>query len=716
MVSYPPIISSSIPAFSYDESFNFYFEYPYTIGTKNVPNYYLDVKISDAQTNKIAYRNREVTPVKDNDNNFYVPIPQFANMGIIYKIQLRLVGKDDTEIGQYSEWSTVCYAKATASKEDIEISILNQDEDGGAQFVESPVFMGRFINLDVSEPETYYNFTLFDNNYNLVETTGWLAHTDSIDSVVFSTGLNDFSRYYLRYEIQTKNKYIAKTEYDFTCSFSLLDNPNMSIIGINNFEEGCIDLHLTSENSISANIMLRRTDSKSNYEKWEDYKIFNVLDEKMDIHFKDLIIENGLKYQYGIQIIQNDKYRASLIKSEPVLAEYEYSYLVGEDRQLKIKFNSDLNSFKRNLQESKTDTIGSKYPFILRNGNINYFTFPIGGMISYHADEAEMFCQKNSLLISDAYDFNAHTNLTNDNIIFEREFRKQVEEFLTNGEYKYFKSPTEGVFLIALMGVSLTPDKKLGRMIYSFSATAYEINDVSLTQALNYGLISAGQYQEVHEMGVKEISGILNLLTTRGQNIYNLIGEQVYQKANAYERKLHHLNYLSIEINNIAVIPQSGYEIYIVDKNEQTIKIAISKELGYYELNQIFDIYGLSVNQANADLTIKYTAVCEYYATENTSLNLKNYKAISNFHQLYNSFEANTDIIKMIRESAVLNKIVNLTYLRVDSVPGAQIKVDNQIYTVNNSGSIEIKGQKITDVIMISSCVASISVIYNGFK
>jgi hypothetical protein len=61
--------------------------------------------------------------------------------------------------------------------------------------------MGQFVNIDVTEPETYYNFTLLDNEENVVETTGWLAHIDAIDQVVFSKGLNDFSRYTLRYEI-----------------------------------------------------------------------------------------------------------------------------------------------------------------------------------------------------------------------------------------------------------------------------------------------------------------------------------------------------------------------------------------------------------------------------------------------------------------------------------------------------------------------------------
>jgi hypothetical protein len=146
------------------------------------------------------------------------------------------------------------------------------------------------------------------------------------------------------------------------------------------------------------------------------------------------------------------------------------------------------------------------------------------------------------------------------------------------------------------------------------------------------------------------------------------------------------------------------------------IEVTISKELGYYELNKVFDIYGFSVNNANADLTITYTAVCIYNSKESVQPNLNNYKAVSNFYQLYSSFEQNQNILETLVSEAGLIKIVNLTYLRLDGVPGTQIQVDGQIYTINNGGSIEIKNQKITDVIMISPGVASISVIYNGFE
>ena len=126
-------------------------------------------------------------------------------------------------------------------------------------------------------------------------------------------------------------------------------------------------------------------------------------------------------------------------------------FLVGDGRQLKLKFNPKISSWKRNLQEAKIDTIGSKYPFIARNGMIDYFTFPINGLISYHVDEEELFCSKNSLCVSNQItaDNANQVNLTDYNIILEREFRNQVEEFLTNGNYKYFKAPTERTKFIA---------------------------------------------------------------------------------------------------------------------------------------------------------------------------------------------------------------------------------------------------------------------------
>ena len=267
------------------------------------------------------------------------------------------------------------------------------------------------------------------------------------------------------------------------------------------------------------------------------------------------------------------------------------------------------------------------------------------------------------------------------------------------------------------MGVSLSPEKALGRMIYSFSATAYEINDVSLSSVLSYGLISSGSYQEVHEMGVKEIPGTISLRTLKDQDLYRVIAEKVYEDNTTYERVLHHLNYLSIEITNLSSVQQNGYPIFIKDQNNNSIKIIISKELGYYELNKVFDIYGLIAStQANIDMNIKYIAVCKYNSKENSKPNLDKYHAVSNFYQLYDSFTENQDIIATIVSEARLLKIINLTYLRLDGLAGTKIEVDGNVYMLDDGGSIEIKNQKITSVKILTPGVASISVIYNGFE
>jgi len=55
-------------------------------------------------------------------------------------------------------------------------------------------------------------------------------------------------------------------------------------------------------------------------------------------------------------------------------------------RQLKVKFNPKVSSFKANIQEQKTDTIGSKFPYFFRNGKVNYKEFPIAGLLSYWED------------------------------------------------------------------------------------------------------------------------------------------------------------------------------------------------------------------------------------------------------------------------------------------------------------------------------------------
>mgnify|MGYP004521930587 FL=1 len=78
-------------------------------------------------------------------------------------------------------------------------------------------------------------------------------------------------------------------------------------------------------------------------------------------------------------------------------------------------------------------------------------------------------------------------NLTSENIVAERNFKLAVMEWLENGKPKLFRSPGEGNYIVRLLNNSLSPNDTLGRMLHTFSCTAYEIADYTYENLLEYG-------------------------------------------------------------------------------------------------------------------------------------------------------------------------------------------------------------------------------------
>jgi hypothetical protein len=63
--------------------------------------------------------------------------------------------------------------------------------------------------------------------------------------------------------------------------------------------------------------------------------------------------------------------------------------------------------------------------------------------------------------------------------------------WLNDGEPKLFRSMTEGNMIVMLNDISLTPNKTLGRRLYNFSATMYEIGDGNDLNLINkYGIVT----------------------------------------------------------------------------------------------------------------------------------------------------------------------------------------------------------------------------------
>lgn len=81
------------------------------------------------------------------------------------------------------------------------------------------------------------------------------------------------------------------------------------------------------------------------------------------------------------------------------------------------------------------------------------------------------------------------TNLTDYNVAAERKFKLAVLEWLNNGKPKLFRSPTEGNYIVRLMNVSLSPEDRLGRMLHTFNATAYECAAATPEELSRLGLM-----------------------------------------------------------------------------------------------------------------------------------------------------------------------------------------------------------------------------------
>ena len=235
---------------------------------------------------------------------------------------------------------------------------------------------------------------------------------------------------------------------------------------------------------------------------------------------------------------------------------FEDMFLTGHNKQLKLEFNPTVSSFKRNVVESNTVTIGNKYPFIKRNGYTYYRSFPISGLISSEMDEDNIFTSREELLhgkdnIELYDDYNKKNKIpSNYDFTYEREFREKVEEFLMDNTVKLFRSPTEGNILVKLMDINFQPNQTLGRRLSSFSATAYEIDESTIANYSKYGIQSLGAYQ-VHIAYPKTYFGQVQQKIDANKDVLQLLEEKYQQRAEVgYEIHVDSLDYLRIEIED----------------------------------------------------------------------------------------------------------------------------------------------------------------------
>ena len=244
-------------------------------------------------------------------------------------------------------------------------------------------------------------------------------------------------------------------------------------------------------------IVFKRASSRNDFSTWEQIDIVTIDEDNVaNLTWFDYTVEPGVLYKYYIIRYNSSGGRTSYKKNqEPVMVVPEDIFLQADGKQLRVRFDPQIDNFNIVVSQSLTETIGSKYPFISRNGNTYYKTFSLSGTITGFMNVKDnLFKASKKDLYGDSEEFYNNYNQQHkideyNDYIYEREFRNKVIDFLYKNNVKLFRSLTEGNILVKLMNISLTPNATLSRRIYSFSCTAYQIGECNLDNFKEYNIL-----------------------------------------------------------------------------------------------------------------------------------------------------------------------------------------------------------------------------------
>lgn len=430
------------------------------------------------------------------------PIAASLIIGKYYKIQLAYIDKmDSNNIGYYSTVSIIkCTAYPTVGISNLSTMTINPDYGS---------YVGEYSNLnDPSEKCYTYKWTLYDFNDNVLLTTDWLLHNANNDESTYSS----IDKYDISYAFEPNLKY--KIQYSVTTNNGLVVNgPKYLILGETNltpelkadlaaelnYDEGLVSLSLVAwplrrseklTTKYTGSFIISRASSIDNFTFWTKLTTFTLTGTlPTGAIFRDFTVEHGKTYRYALQQFNTHGIYSQKVCAPDIKVVFEDMFLYDGDRQLKVRFNPKVSSFKTVLQDTKKNTLGSQFPFFFRNGNVAYKEFPISGLISYLADDNEQFMTRTDDLQM-PIDWENTTDILDDNLLYERTFKLKVLDWLNDGNIKLFRSPGEGNYLVRLMNSSLTPNDSLSRMIHTFTCTADEIAECTTANLVRYGFLN----------------------------------------------------------------------------------------------------------------------------------------------------------------------------------------------------------------------------------
>lgn len=769
---YPPVVDTYMPAFLIDGNNDLkkvcrvYFSISSYNDLADINH--AQVVISNQDTNTSVLNEDKypcsikLTPIlediaKQSQDRFYIEIfpsdlkPEYFNsetqqyesrfeINQYYKVQIRFTSKNAESISlatpqaidswlaknlnSFSEWSSVCLVRGIStpilSLENLDAAaILSVWSSSNVDLVGHL----SFVNAEETETMKSYRVKLYDNNKKLIIDSKDLYSNNYIDvneiNYTFKYLFQDGENYSIEVSYITKNLYTDTITYNITIVESSLDKLEAELSAIQDPEEGRIGIRIkgTTDDIFVGNITIRRTSSESNFTIWEDIFTTSIESATLDFTWYDYTVKSGVWYKYCAQKRNGIGSRGIVVKlAEPQMIVFEDIFLNADGQQLKIKFDPTINSFKHTIAETKTDTIGARYPFVKRNGHMNYKEFTLSGLITCFMNATNSFeiCNdslKNSQGISHIYNSNSfvtkeelyqdslelYKEYNNKNLItdyndenYERDFREKVLEFLYKNNVKLYRSSTEGNILVKLMNISLTPNKTLGRRVYSFSCTAYEIADFNLENCDLYNVSPLGLYSNT--LGLKtNLVGQLNQTIPANTDVLQLLNEKYANYASGnYKTEVQYLSFLRIEISSDPyIIEENDAIMTIADEEQEVVYIGhlayINDKPIIINKDGIYELKGDNVKITSLSFLKDTEAVIDYNAVINQTEDSESLIKTANYHkkvgQIIGSFDPYISVYQKIWNKYFNKQISFITYLsslnaiKIEAEPGTIVYV-----------------------------------------
>lgn len=570
----------------------------------------------------------------------------------------------------------------------------------------------------------------YDNGKKEVENSDWIYPIEKTQNFSFqgTAILQKYTQYNLEIEFETVDNFVFSTFNHFTITQIEADDvlPIEDIVVKPIYEQNSLLINFLCNNNFSSIIAIKRTDSDSNFTKWIDVFYGQISDnfsispqltlltskELQEYHnpninfgfsWIDRTIESGKEYKYCIQR-RSSEIRAGLINkySNVQSIVFDNISLLGEQGQeLQIVFDPSIENYSQHYADSITETFG-QYPFVGRKGRINYKQFSLSGTISHDGDFEEQFYQYNN---------NDNLSSTDNDIVREKNFRDKVINFLYDNNIKLFKSATEGNILVKLTDISFSPKKELGRRIYSFSATATEIDNFSYSNCIKYNLVDNNKLSDlaidnlIKKDFCKQKKYDYVSSVDKTINIFEDIkNELLLEYGNDFEYGLNTpinsiknmtLNFIRLHFDGDCNADDgtNRYQ-FKINLNEKEKTVYVLKDRAFFELKDV-NINNLTfLKKENTKLTIEYagtvTLTHKYYYLINTQYNNICGQLINNYNKENNNIK---DMIKDIEQkySYTINTNSNIYTQDLQSIQGIRVEAnEGTIFSIRDSFSSKL--------------------------